>query len=386
MTRLREERADVVIVGAGVIGLSAAWQLARRAPGRRIVVLERHTVGHALGGSHGAHRITRSTYPDPLWVRLMAEANAVDWPALEAEARATLVHRRDVVFFGPPDGPFADYAAAVAGADVERVGASEAARRFPSFRFAGGVEALHDRTGGVLAAADTLGALADGARARGVLVREGVRVTGVGPGRVETTDGVLHADAVLVAAGAWIGPLLRGGAPALERHVCPARQSVGYFDVPGDARDVPPWAYVGHERFLYGLPAFGASGPAARGVKAAVHATAGVRDDPDAADVDAAAIAEVRAFLDEQLAAGPVRGVLAAESCIYANTPDEGFVLERIADGLFVGAACSGHAFKLAPIAGRVLADLLTGGAPSVGAYAEAPERFGRARFGAATP
>ena len=44
------EQADVVIVGGGLLGLSTAWALRGR---REVLVLERDTVGHARGGSHG---------------------------------------------------------------------------------------------------------------------------------------------------------------------------------------------------------------------------------------------------------------------------------------------------------------------------------------------
>ena len=52
----------------------------------------------------------------------------------------------------------------------------------------------------------------------------------------------------------------------------------------------------------------------------------------------------------------------ASETCIYTNTDDERFVLERRGP-VVVGSACSGHAFKFAPLVGRRLAEL-----------AEAPE------------
>ena len=48
---------------------------------------------------------------------------------------------------------------------------------------------------------------------------------------------------------------------------------------------------------------------------------------------------------------------LGAETCLYTNTSDEGFVLERHGR-VVVGSACSGHGFKFAPIVGRTLAAL----------------------------
>ena len=49
---------------------------------------------------------------------------------------------------------------------------------------------------------------------------------------------------------------------------------------------------------------------------------------------------------------------LGAETCLYTNTSDEEFVLERRRPGVVVGSACSGHGFKFAPIVGRTLAAL----------------------------
>ena len=49
--------------------------------------------------------------------------------------------------------------------------------------------------------------------------------------------------------------------------------------------------------------------------------------------------------------------VLGAETCLYTNTADEEFVLERHGR-VVVGSACSGHGFKFAPMVGRTLAAL----------------------------
>ena len=48
---------------------------------------------------------------------------------------------------------------------------------------------------------------------------------------------------------------------------------------------------------------------------------------------------------------------LSATTCLYTNTPDESFIIERHGP-IVVGSACSGHAFKFTPLIGRRLAAL----------------------------
>jgi glycine/D-amino acid oxidase-like deaminating enzyme len=50
----------------------------------------------------------------------------------------------------------------------------------------------------------------------------------------------------------------------------------------------------------------------------------------------------------------PERGT---DTCLYTNTPDEDFVLDR-RGSVVIGSPCSGHGFKFTPFIGRVLADL----------------------------
>ena len=45
--------ADVAVVGGGFTGLSSAWHLARRFPGRRIVLLEARSIGNGASGRNG---------------------------------------------------------------------------------------------------------------------------------------------------------------------------------------------------------------------------------------------------------------------------------------------------------------------------------------------
>ncbi len=53
-----EHRADVAIIGGGIVGLATAWQLTRQYPGKRVIVLEKeaevahHQTGHNSGVLH----------------------------------------------------------------------------------------------------------------------------------------------------------------------------------------------------------------------------------------------------------------------------------------------------------------------------------------------
>ena len=105
--------AKHVIIGAGAMGSAAAYHLARR--GEPVVLIEQFALGHDRGSSHGAARITRHSYADPRYARLMPAAFRA-WRELEADAGETLYIRTGGVSFSPPG---VDYAARVAASLTE---------------------------------------------------------------------------------------------------------------------------------------------------------------------------------------------------------------------------------------------------------------------------
>ncbi len=388
----------VLVVGAGVNGLATAWNLARLGASG-VVVVERFRGAHDRGSSHGTSRITRTSYHDRRYAALAMEAQREDWPRLERDANRTFLTPAPGLFFGPSGGTIRAYAdaAAAAGAPVDRIDAAEARRRFPQFRFADHPTVLVDRSAGVLAAADVLVALREQFLRLGGRIVEDTEVLSIGAGdgegaadgaagdgpvRVRTTVGDFAADRVVVTAGAWTGRLV----PRLAPRLSVVRQSVCYLAPGGSdatafrAPRFPVWVWLGHgeHEHYYGLPEFGRPG-----IKAAKHATGpvgkGGSDDPDepppAAPV--AEIVDVLDFMDAQLAA-PIERVVAAERCLYTNTPNQDFVLGPLPGDprIIVGAACSGHAFKFAPLTGRILAEMALGRRPSSPAFEAARDAF----------
>src|SRR5262249_24895796 len=87
-----------VVIGSGAMGSATAYHLARR--GEPVLLLEQFAIGHDRGSSHGAARITRHSYADPRYARLMLDAFRA-WRELEADAGQNLYLRTGGVSFCP---------------------------------------------------------------------------------------------------------------------------------------------------------------------------------------------------------------------------------------------------------------------------------------------
>lgn len=382
---------DVAIVGGGVVGAATAAELARR--GARAVLLERHAPGHVHGSSHGDGRIFRLTYEDPLYVA-MARRAAELWRGLEARCGERLLEPSGNWECGPAESPIlAELVGVLERLELpfERWTAAESRRRMPHFVLPDASIAIHQPDGGVLRADRAVGALwadasspgADlhGADLHGAEMRVDAAVEhlDVGRDKVRLTGawGSLEARTVIVAAGAWTAGLLAPLGVDLPLDV--SREQVYYFAPrPGAAADgidgsvgAMPTMIDYHDpaKPFYALPSVDGGGVKVgrhRGGKSIDPSALRFAEPPvfDAAD-QARVEDHVRAHLP-WLEPKPIR----RSTCLYVNTADYHFVLDRIqapgVDGrVVVGGGFSGHGFKFAPVLGEILADLALGETPS---------------------
>ena len=86
--------AEVVVVGAGVMGAATARALALG--GHDVLLVEQFRLGHTRGSSHGRSRIYRLSYPEADWVRLARQALA-GWRALEEETGKRLLEPNGLI-------------------------------------------------------------------------------------------------------------------------------------------------------------------------------------------------------------------------------------------------------------------------------------------------
>ena len=348
---------DIVVVGAGIAGLATARALADHAGA--VVLVEQFELGHARGSSHGTSRIFRLNYPDERFVRLASAAGNA-WRELEADCGERLIERVGSLDLGPAAAA-TSRALAACGVSCETLTADEVAARWP-IRLGRHETAVFQADGGVTradrAAAALLAAAVDG----GVEIRERARVRELSLDRrsvrVSLDRDEIVARAVVVTAGAWARELL--GSVGVELPVVATRETVVYLDLSGAAR-LPPVIDYGS------LPSPGEGGIArvgqaayalaapGRGLKAGLHHSGPATTPDDDPGPDERLAAWTASWASERFVeAGEVLG---AETCLYTNTADEEFVLER-RGRIVVGSACSGHGFKFAPLVGRTLAAL----------------------------
>jgi sarcosine oxidase len=351
------DRVDVVVIGAGLAGSAAAWALASR--GRSVVVLEAFQPGHRRGSSHGSARIFRRAYPDPFYVRLTGQAQRL-WRQLAGEAGEELVLTTGGLDFGPAREQEKMYEILSAfGVTVELMPPAAAAERWPGMAF-GSEPVMFQPDAGVIDAERAMTAMRTLARGRGAQIYYGSPVLSVSASaagaEVRTADRSWHAPVAVVAAGAWLEPLLGGQVPLPPLVV--TQQQAFHFAPRAGARPHPVFIYHG-ELVWYGLLA-GRDGEVPGAIKIGKHGhgTITTGDDRDGI-VSPAAREEVRAFVRtvvRDLDPDPV-GEL---TCLYTSTATEDFILDR--RGPFVVCSpCSGHGAKFAPLIGELAADLALG-------------------------
>ena len=353
-------RADVVVVGAGVMGSATAWRLSRS--GRSVILLERFEVGHDRGSSHGSARVFRFSYDEPEYVAMAMEALPL-WRALEDASGEELLAVTGGFDLGSDERLKRHMEALDAwGAVWDLLPGREVAARFPSVRPPPDATLLFQPDAGVLAADRAVRAMVTVARALGTELHERTTVTELRPrdGHVEvvTRRETFAGDVAVVTAGSWAPPLL--ATAGLDLPVTPSRETVAYFESIGAHRFPVFVEWVDGRGPLYALhyhllkPSYEKPSPRAQ----ETHDEDEDLDPTSGDGPDSGVTARMAAWVDERFP-GARPAPHHAETCMYTNTSDERFIIDR-RGRVVVGSPCSGHGFKFAPLIGERLARLAT--------------------------
>ncbi|OJY71884.1 MAG: D-amino-acid oxidase [Rhodospirillales bacterium 70-18] len=408
------ERAEIVVIGGGIVGASAAYYLAKK--GHRVALLEKGLVGAEQSSRNWGwcRQQNRDARELPLAQRSLAL-----WDGLRAETGMDLGFRRSGLVYVTTDP--ADLAqwekwgefARQRQVDTRMLSAAEA-RALAAGSTGQWIGGVHSPTDGIADPSRAAPALAAAARRLGASIHQhcaarGLETTGGAVSGVVTERGTIRTATVLCAGGAWASMFCRwhgidfpqAGVRSTVFRTAPlpdvvkggfycsdfslARRLDGGYTVsmPAAGRlDVTP----------QGLRYARAFWPAFRSRRKALHVRLGgsflrgpealarwrldqvspfermrVLDPAPNLSAIEATLARVRACYPE------LAGIAVAQSwCGWIDTtPDMVPVispLDRL-PGLHLAAGFSGHGFGIGPAAGQLAADLIVGDPPAVDPY-----------------
>jgi len=364
-----EAHYDVVVVGAGSMGMSAGYHLAAR--GVRTLLLDKFDPPHREGSHHGEPRLIRHAYSGGLaYIRLALRADEL-WRELEERTGESLLYRSGVLNIA--DSELYAYEermaeAGRAGIPVERLDAEEIRRRWPGWTLPDGYEAMYEPRAGYLRSERCVAAYRQAAVEEGAVVVAGAsvfRIDAVSGGgvTVHSTKGVFRADQAILSAGAWFETL----EPFIRLPIRAVRKTVGWFrpaNAQFDEGRFPGFTLGTPQGGYYGFPSIGGAGVKIGRHDGGTDWSAAEGKPPSPFGSLPEDEGDLRGALETYLpdAAGQlVRGA----ACKYELTPDDQFIIDRhpAHRNVWIAGGFSGHGFKFASAVGETLADLAQRGA-----------------------
>lgn len=369
----------VLVVGAGIVGLSTAWALAAR--GVAVEVVDQGAIPNPISSSFDEHRINRHAYGKlGGYSRMMPTAYRI-WDQLWADLGTSHYQELGGVYvLRQADDPWYDLtrtAMAEMGLGFRDLSVEEIARRLPMLERESIHRAVSVEGSGLLFPARILIDMVRHLASLGVRFRAYTRVLDIDPerGQVRTERETLSADQVVIAAGAWIDRLV----PAWKGVTVPSRQAVIFLSAPSEFRNAwaeAPVVVVRDGDFgLYALPPRNGTR-----LKIGDHRFSRVGNPDDGRHATAEDMTPIWEALRKAYRNIDSYDVLETKACFYTVTSDEAFRAEPLGRAAWAVSACSGHGFKLGPLVGTGIAIGVLGRAPAeavsawIAGRGEAPE------------
>jgi sarcosine oxidase subunit beta len=374
---------DAIVIGAGVIGTSVAYHLARLGC-TNVLVLDRTQIG--AGTTSQSSGILRTHYSVIENVRLAQASwrifNDFSNYLQDEEASAGLV-KSGYLIAAPEGAKLSPLRAALEaqraqGIRVDLLDAHQAASLLPIARFDDAALIGYEPEAGFADAYLVATSFARAARRLGVKIKEGVEVHKliVENGRVagvETSEGRFNAATVISVQNIWSTDIERWtgikSPVKAERHAVLALEGPEAYTF-----KMPVYKDLGSPGMLYCRSYGGNQMLVSEGIVGETLAA----PDNEQGDISMDYMVEVGEQVAERFPSFETAGVASSWTGVYDVTPDWNPVLGRLPElpGLVVGYGFSGHGFKLSPAVGLVLAQSALGLKTEVDIEPYALERF----------
>ncbi len=358
-------RADVVVVGGGVNGASIAMHFARMGAGR-VLLLEKGHLASGASGRSGA--MVRQHYLHPVLVRMAVEASQVFHNFAEAVGGdARFVHTGRLLLFSERDANAARANVAMniaEGANIRLIPIEEAAQLAPELSLEGVAVAAYEPDAGHADPIATTHAFANRARDLGAEIVTGCAVTGIATtgGRVtgvETDAGLVECDAVVAVTGPWVNQLAAPLGDTLP--VSPIRVQMVILRRPPSLDNLSTMI-IDHTTNTYMRFNEGSTTLASSMDEADISEV--VNPDAYGLNADHDFITRFWGRAGRRVPGFAAATPLGGYGSLYDLTPDGNPILDASpgVKGLYWATGFSGHGFKLSPVVGRMMAELVLHG------------------------
>ncbi len=366
------KKYDVLVIGGGIYGITAAVELAQRK--FSVGLINPDTIPHHMAASTDVTKAVRMEYGSDKEYFRMVEIALEKWHSWNDFFNEKLYHEVGFLMLCKDSiesekHTFEKYSyqnLLEAGYAPDRLDANAISKRFPAVNTAEYVDANFNSKAGYADSALTVQKLADYARSLGVVIHEGQTAVDfeVSNGRltaVKTKEGTtFQCGHALVAAGAHTPTLL----PELQPYMRSTGHPVFWLKPKDPVNFIPPHfsvftADISNSGW-YGFPFLHKQGI----VKIAKHSNGRLvhpeNDDRQITDVE---VADMRSFVKMTFPELVNAPLVFSRRCLYIDTLDGHFWIDNHPDikGLAVSTGGSGHGLKMAPLLGAMAADVLEG-------------------------
>ena len=349
----------VIVIGAGVIGLSSAWACLKR--GHDVTVIDRGPIPNPASASFDQHRMIRPHYGDQRAYTAMVREAILAWEALWEDLGQSYFERTGVVAIDLGDSAWMDATVEALSAEQirhERLSGGALSDLMPMLDLPPSAWGLLAPDAGVLLADRIVSSLATWIeRAGGALLPMSLVSDLDMAGATVTLEDGRHmtADRLIVATGAWTPGLV----PDLGTQLNTVQSTVAYIDPPDSQVEnwvaSPALFLMTNRSHLYALPPVAGTGLKFGGAPILKEVDPAQKSTVDEADL-VKTLESFRPFLRGAEDYGVIRGA----DGLYADPMDKRFVvLERGKSVVITG--CGGRMFKFGALFGQVAARWVNG-------------------------
>jgi monomeric sarcosine oxidase len=373
-----DNKYDVIVVGGGVLGLSAAYNCAKA--GKKVLVLEQYEFFNQNGSSADFCRMWRVMYTGAYYAE-MALATSPLWGQLEAELGRKLIDKSGLLNFGidtpdTPEGTMQDAERVMKELKIPftRLTSAELMQKYPFRNLPPEYYGLYQANGGTIDVQGVLRGYAKLAADKGAVLKDWQWVTGIAPNAtyvdVETVGATYRAEKVILCAGAFVNDLLAPWGVKVNLQVW--EMTFAYYQVLDPTVTYPMWFQFddkpasGGASLFYGFPSVPWARPGY--LRIAVDYASQVLDVPGQR-TNVPATQDIHLTMDyiQRHMVGVSTQPTQMATCLVPLVPDNGYVLDfapvQVPNRENVVVATAGWAFKFAPMFGKIMAELALKGA-----------------------